>query len=95
MDLADQQAEMDGLSRQLHARHAASASTAQELEQLRRDNDELKLYLVATLRLLAAKGVATADDIKAMVAAVDREDGSEDERYTGDMTPGPRPQKSG
>jgi hypothetical protein len=43
MDLADQRAEMDTLRRQLRSKHKASASVAQGLEELRRDNDELKL----------------------------------------------------
>ena len=87
MDLADHQAKMDSLRQQLRARQAASASTEQRLEELQRDNDELKLYLAATLRLLTAKRLATPDEIKAMVAAVDREDGTEDKRYSGPIAP--------
>jgi hypothetical protein len=47
----------------------------------------LKLYLAAVLRLLVAKKVATADEIKAVVAAIDREDGVADNRFTGRMLP--------
>jgi hypothetical protein len=87
MDLADQRAAMDGLRRQLRSKQAAAASAEQRLEELRRDNDELKLYLAATLRLLTAKGLATADEIKALVAAVDREDGAEDKQFSGEIAP--------
>jgi len=61
------------------------------LETLQRENDELKLYLAAVLRLLVAKKLATASEIKAVVAAVDREDGVEDKRFTGGMLPGADP----
>jgi hypothetical protein len=51
---------------------------------LQRESDELKLYLAAVMRLMVAKK-ATADEIKAVVAAVDREDGVADNRFTGAM----------
>jgi hypothetical protein len=37
---------------------------------------------------MVTKKVATTDEIKALVAAVDREDGTEDKKYTGPMLPG-------
>jgi hypothetical protein len=88
MDLADHQAEIESLKRQLQAKPKLPSSVEQRLETLQRENDELKLYLAAVLRLLVAKRLATVDEIKTMVAAVDREDGVEDNKFTGAMLPG-------
>ena len=87
LDLAEQKAELDRLKQELLSKQDSSGPMEQRFQQLQRDNDELKLYLAATLRLMAAKGLATADEIKAMVAAVDREDGPEDKRFSGELAP--------
>jgi hypothetical protein len=91
MDLADQQAEIERLKRQVHSRPALAASADERLQALQRENDELKLYLAAVIRLLVAKNVASAADINALVAAIDREDGAEDQKYTGPMVPTAQP----
>jgi hypothetical protein len=44
--------------------------------------------MAAVLRLLVAKTLATVDEIKTMVAAVDCEDGVADNKFTGPMLPG-------
>jgi hypothetical protein len=73
---------------QRNGRVVARVAVEQRLETLQRENDELKLYLAAVIRLMLAKKVATTDEIKALVAAVDREDGMEDKKFTGPMLPG-------
>ena len=85
MDLADQQAEIERLREQVQSRPAMPSSSEERLQALQRDNDELKLYLAVVIRLMVAKKIATADEIKAIVAAVDREDGVEDKKYKGPM----------
>jgi len=87
LDLADHEAEIENLKRELRSRPMASSTVEQRLDMLQRESDELKLYLAAVLRLLVAKKVATADEIKAVVAAIDREDGVADNRFTGRMLP--------
>jgi hypothetical protein len=87
MDLADHEAEIENLKRELRSRPKVSDSVEQRLDTLQREADELKLYLAAVLRLLVARKVATAADIKAVVAAVDREDGVADNRFTGRVLP--------
>jgi len=79
--------EMDAVKRQLRRRREASRTVERSLEELQHENDELKLYLASVLRLLVGKGIATDEEIRAMVAAVDGEDGTEDGRYTGPMPP--------
>ena len=87
LDLADHEAEIENLRRELRSSPMASSTVEQRLDMLQRESDELKLYLAAVLRLLVAKKVATADEIKAVVAAIDREDGVADNRFTGRMLP--------
>jgi hypothetical protein len=88
MDLADHEAEIENLKKQLQSKPTLPSSVEQRLETLQRENDELKLYLAAVLRLLVAKRLATVDEIKTVVAAVDREDGVADNKLTGAMLPG-------
>jgi hypothetical protein len=88
LDLADHEAEIENLKKQLQSKPTLPSSVEQRLETLQRENDELKLYLAAVLRLLVAKRLATVDEIKTVVAAVDREDGVADNKFTGAMLPG-------
>ena len=87
LDLSDQQAEIEGLRSQLESRHAHGLTDEARLNLLQRENDELSLYVAALLRLLIAKKVATADEIKTLVDMLDREDGTQDNRYSGEMLP--------
>jgi hypothetical protein len=91
MDLADHETEIENLKVQLRSKQVASSSVEERLETLQRESDELKLYLATIIRLLVAKKLATVDEIKTVVAAVDREDGVEDEKFTGAMLPGAEP----
>lgn len=87
LDLADQKEEIERLRHQIQTRAALTATSAEPLQALQRENDELKLYLAVVMRLLVAKKIATVDEIAALVAAVDREDGAEDRQYTGPIVP--------
>jgi len=88
MDLADHEAEIERLKEQLRSKQGVPSSVEQQLETLQGENDELKLYLAAVIRLMLAKKLIITDEIKAVVAAVDREDGVEDKKYTETMLPG-------
>jgi hypothetical protein len=87
LDLADHEAEIEHLRREIRSRQVVPVSVDQRLEALERENDELKLYLAAVLRLLVRKNIATIDELKKLVLAVDREDGREDQKYTGPLLP--------
>jgi Tfp pilus assembly protein PilO len=87
LDLADHETEIENLKQQLQARQSTSASVQSRLQTLQEENDEIKLYLVSILRLLISKKVASAEEIRALVDVVDREDGSADQRYRGPMLP--------
>jgi hypothetical protein len=87
LDLADHEADIERLRQELRSKQADSASVEERLDKLQRENDELKLYLAAVLRLLISKNIATPDDIKTVIAAVEREDGREDHTYSGPLLP--------
>lgn len=86
LDLHEHEAEIAKLKKQLDTQKGPVA-TKDALTALRRENDELKLYVVAVLRLLIAKKVATVEEIRALVDIIDREDGDVDGRYEGEMLP--------
>ena len=87
LDLADHEAEIDNLKRQLESRRDTTGTVDSRLQSLQRENDELKLYLVAVLRLLIAKKVASVEEIRTLVDRIDREDGQADSKYRGDILP--------
>jgi hypothetical protein len=87
MDLAAHQAEIERLKEQIQSNQAVPSSIEHRLEILQRENDELKLYLAAVIRLMLSKKLAPPDEIKTVVAAVDREDGTEDKKFSGPMLP--------
>ena len=47
-----------------------------ELQRLRRDNDELRLYVFTLMRLLVQKGVLTTQETASMAAAIDTDNPS-------------------
>jgi ATP-dependent exoDNAse (exonuclease V) beta subunit len=87
LDLSAQQEEIEHLKKQLESRSSASATIKQRLKDLERENDEMKLYLATIFRLLVSKNLASAEEIKALVSAIDREDGTEDLRHEGQVLP--------
>jgi hypothetical protein len=77
LDLSDQQREMDDLRDEL-SRMRRSEGNATTIAELRAENDELRLYLTALMRLLATKGVVTREELEQIVVAIDAEDGEID-----------------
>ena len=87
LDLSDQKEEIDRLRNELRGRRLPFASTGQRLDRLQDENEELKLYLTALMRLVLARKLATLDDIKTIVEAIDSEDGTLDGRHGGPVLP--------
>ena len=77
LDLSDQRREMRDLRAELR-RTQGSQADATTLAELRAENDELRLYLTALMRLLATKGVVTREELEQIVAAIDAEEGESD-----------------
>lgn len=80
LDIDDCEANIKELKIALMQMHREDQSQDLELNKLRRENDELKLYLAAVVRLLTSKGVVTTEEVQKMVEAIDAEDGAMDGR---------------
>lgn len=83
LDIHDTGREIESLRREIRGKGFQETTQKATLERLVRENEELKLYLAAVVRLLIAKGVATREELARIVDAVDREDGSIDRRHRG------------
>ena len=79
MDIEDQREELERLRQNM----ASSIRGGVDAPHLRKDLDETRLYTVALMRLLVTKGVLSNDEVRAMVDAIDREDGKADGRASG------------
>ena len=44
----------------------------QEIEQLKKENHDLKLYLATLIRLLVSKGVLKQEEVEATVSAIEK-----------------------
>jgi hypothetical protein len=87
LDLSDHRAELERLERGISVERALREGADEMIGRLRRDNNELRLYLAAIVRLLLAKDVVTLDEIRQIVDALDREDEQLDGAYGGPVVP--------
>jgi hypothetical protein len=85
LDIADTEEDIDRLRREIDGAYKKDLSQDQRIDALQAENGELKLYLVAVLRLLTAKGAISTEELTAMVHAVDVEDGKQDGKYDGNI----------
>jgi hypothetical protein len=85
LDLSDQKAEIDQLRDALAQSRSEAQGPSQSLRELQAENDEMRLYLAVVIRLLAAKGVLTKEEIARMVDSLDAEDGRRDGKYQGPL----------
>jgi nitrogen fixation/metabolism regulation signal transduction histidine kinase len=78
LDIDDCEQDIRVLKESLMAMHDEGQKIDSELLSVSRENDQLKLYLAAVIRLLTTKGVLGADEIRRMVDIIDGEDGAMD-----------------
>ena len=83
LDLADQRNKIENLREELRKSRALPGGPAADIASLQAENDELRLYLAAVVRLLISKGVVSREEMKQVVDAVDAEDGVRDGKYKG------------
>ncbi len=83
LDIEDCEGEIARLRQNLGAQSSIDRSQDQQIQALRADNDELKLYLAALIRLLTSRNVISTGEITKLVEAIDAEDGSIDGRAAG------------
>jgi hypothetical protein len=85
LDIKDTENDIARLKRQISGSFRKDMSQDRKLDALAAENAELKLYLAATIRLLTAKDIVTVKELKAMVDAIDAEDGRKGGKFSGEM----------
>lgn len=78
MDIEEQRSEIERLRRTVQSVRRDRGDA-----DLRQDIAELRLYVAVLVRMLVAKNVVTREELEALVAAVDGEDGRIDGRHSG------------
>jgi cell division septum initiation protein DivIVA len=86
--IEDQEERIRRLKKQLAEKASAIDNAEASLIQLQVENDQLKLYLAAVVRILIEKGLTSAKEIKRLVEVIDVEDGTADGRLKGDIVTG-------
>jgi len=87
MDLEEQREEIESLRRQI--RTSTSRDQALDLAvrvaHLEKGLNELRLYVAALVRYLGRQGLLDQDGFRAIVEAIDAEDGQADGGYRGEV----------
>lgn len=83
LDIEDSEREIARLKQTVHSFEKRGAASIDRVDALVAENAELKLHLVAVLRLLIKKGVISKEEIETMSDEVERQDGKTDGRYFG------------
>jgi hypothetical protein len=85
LDIEDTERDIAGLRRAMDGAVYKDKTQDEKISALVSENAELKLYLASVVRLLTKKGAISREEIKAMVNAIDAEDGTSDGKYNGDI----------
>ena len=85
LDIEDTERDIERLKREIAGGMRTDMSQDERINALVAENGELKLYLAGLIRLLTAKGAISTDELRAVVDAVDGEDGSIDGKFGGDI----------
>ena len=86
LDIGDVEDEVARVRRDLQTFGRNDAAQDKHIDDLLRENAELKLYLAAIVRLLMAKQVISKDELEKIVDQLDAADGSMDGKYKGSVT---------
>jgi len=81
LDIEDQKAEIDRMRSEMSQLRSSGGGDL----KLQDENDELRLYLAALIRLMVSKGMITGNELTQIVEAIDKEDGYTDGRYKGPL----------
>ena len=87
LDLREQQQELETLRSSVSIERRMREGADEMIGRLRRENQEIKLYLAAVVRLLIAKQVVRLDEIRTIVESLDRDDQKADGTFTGPIAP--------
>ena len=72
LDIGDLESAVEQMRGDLGQKDQVDREQEQDIEQLKQENHELKLYLATLIRLLVAKGVVQQEEVAAIVSAIDR-----------------------
>jgi hypothetical protein len=73
LDIADSEEDIRRLRAGLQRKELRDLDQDERLEALAKENEQLKLYLVALLRLLVKKRVLSSDELSSFVALIDED----------------------
>ena len=83
LDIADTERAIADLKREIAGAFDKDMSQDEVIRRLVAENAELNLYFVSLIRLLTKKGSISREELQAVVASVDAEDGRVDGQYPG------------
>jgi len=73
LDIGDLSNAIAGMQSSVASNEEVDRAQGQSIEQLRRENRDLKLYLATLMRLLVAKGVLKSEEVETTVRAIETE----------------------
>jgi hypothetical protein len=85
LDIEDAEHDIACLKREIAGSFRKDMSQDEIIHHLMTENAQLKLYFASLVRLLIRKGSISKDELAAIVAVVDAEDGSADGRFDGEI----------
>ena len=85
LDISDCEQDIRVLKESLMELNQEEHEVDAELRAVQMENNELKLYLAAVIRLLTSKGIFSQEDIQKMVDIIDAEDGAMDGKARGNV----------
>ncbi len=85
LDIEDCERDISELRQLLHEKRAALHEQNDEINDLRAENEELKLYMASIIKLLISKSVFTPEEFARFVDIIDQSDGTGDGRFTGEI----------
>jgi hypothetical protein len=85
LDIEDTKRDIASLKQEIAGSFQNDMSQDEKIAMLITENAQLKLGFASLVRLLIRKGSISQDELAAVVAAVDAEDGSVDAQFTGKL----------
>ena len=73
LDIGDLDQTVDQMRAAFRQNQIEDREQAQSIEQLQRENHDLKLYLATLMRLLVAKGVLKQEEVDSAVQAIEKQ----------------------
>jgi len=72
MDIGDLENAVEQIRGDFAEKEQVDHEQGQDIERLKRENHDLKLYLATLVRLLVSKGVVQQSEVETIVDAIDR-----------------------